>query len=62
MNPQEHILSQILGPGSLLNCARDQGKHQILVAIDQLLKCALVAGTAPLYELTLVEGLHRPPY
>ena len=55
MNPQEHVLSQILGPRSLLNCARDQGEHQILVAVDQLLKRALFAGTAPLHELTLVD-------
>ena len=62
MNPQKHVLREILGARSILNRAGDQGEHQILVAIDQLLKGAFVAGTAALRELALVDGLHAPKY
>ena len=55
MDPQEHILRQIFRPRSVLHRARDQGEHQILVAIDQFLKRAFIAGTAALDELALVD-------
>ncbi len=62
MDPQKHILREIFRARSVLHRARDQGEHQILVPIDQLLKRALIASTAALDELALVDGLHPPPY
>ena len=62
VDPQEHVLRQIFRPRSILHRARDQGEHQILVPVDQLLKRALIAATAALDELALVAGLHRTPY
>ena len=62
MNAQEHVLRQIFRARPVLDRARDQGEHQIFVPIDQLLKCAFVAGTAALDELALVDIFHPPPY
>ena len=42
--------------------ARNQGEHQILVAIDQFLECMLIAGAAALDELALVDIFHPPSY
>src|SRR2546427_823058 len=46
VDPQEHVLGQILGPRPILHGAGNQREHQILEAVDQLLEGALVAGTA----------------
>ena len=62
VDPQEDVLRQIFRPRSVLHRARNQGEHQILVPVDQLLKRALIASTAALDELALVDGLHRTPY
>ena len=62
MDPQEHFLREILGAGPILHRAGDQGVHEIFVTIDQLLKRTLVAGTAALDELALVDSLHPPRY
>jgi hypothetical protein len=62
MNPQEYVLRQILRARSIHHRARDQGEHQILVAIDQFLERMLIAGPAALDELSLVDIFHPPPY
>src|SRR5438093_13763728 len=62
MNPKEHLLREILGPRSVLDRARDQRKHQVLVSIDQLLKRSLVPPAAAIDELPLVGWVHQPWY
>jgi hypothetical protein len=62
VDPQEHVLREVLGARSILYRARDQGKHQILVAIDQFLKRVLISGPAALDELALVDIFHPLPY
>ena len=41
---------------------RDQGKHQILVAIDEFLERAFISGPAALDELALVDIFHPLSY
>ena len=62
MDAQEDVLREVLGARSILYRARDQGEHQILVAIDQFLERVLIAGPAALDELALVDIFHPPPY
>ena len=62
MDAQEDVLRQVLGARSILNRPRDQGKHQILVAIDQFLKRVLISGPAALDELALVDIFHPLSY
>ena len=62
MDPQEDILREILGARSILHRPRDQGKHQILVAVDQFLERVLISGPAALDELALVDIFHPPSY
>ena len=62
MDPQEHVLREILGARGILYRTRNQGEDQTLVSFDQLLKGAFVAGTAALHELALVDGGHAPKY
>ena len=62
VDPQEHVLGQIFGPGPILHGAGNQREHQIFEAVDQLLERALIAGTAALDELALVDSLHPPTY
>jgi len=62
MDPEKNLLREILGPRPILNRARDQCEYEALIAVDQLLKRALVAGTAPLDEGARVDWLHPPPY
>ena len=62
MDPQEHILREVLGARSILYSARDQGKHQILVAVDQFLERVLISGPAALDELALVDIIHPLSY
>ena len=62
VDAQEHVLREILRARSILHRARDQGEHQILVAIDQFLERVLIAGPAALDELALVDILHPPSY
>ena len=60
MDPQEHVLREILSARSILDGPRDQGEHQVLVPVDQFPEGALVAAAAALDELALVDGLHQP--
>jgi hypothetical protein len=62
MDPQEDVLGQVLGARSILYSPRDQGKHQILVAVDQFLKGVLISGPAALDELALVDIFHPLSY
>ena len=62
VHPKKNLLREILGPRPILHRAGDQGVHEILVAVDQVLKRTLVAGTAALDELALVDRLHPPRY
>ncbi len=62
VDAQEHVLREVLRARSILHRARNQGEHEVLVAIDQFLKCLLIAGAATLDELTLVDILHPPSY
>ena len=57
MDSKEDILRQILRARPILNGTRDQGEHQLFVAVDELVKRPLVAETAPLDELALVDGV-----
>ena len=58
MDPEEHVLREILRARSILYGAGNQREHQILVSLDELLKGAFVASTAAFDELGLVSGLH----
>ena len=58
MDPQKHLLREILGPRPILNRASNQCEHQRLVTVDQFLKRALIASTAAFDELALVDSLH----
>ena len=62
MDAQEHVLREILGARSILYGARDQGEHEILVAIDQFLERVLITRAAALDELALVDIFHPPSY
>ena len=60
MNAQEDLLREILGTRPILHRAGDQGEHQVLVPVDQLLEGAVIAAAAAFDELALVDGLHQP--
>ena len=62
MHAQEHVLREILGPGAILHRAGDQGEHQILVPIDQLLKSALIACRQRSTSSRSLTGSIRTPY
>ena len=62
MDSQEDVLDKVLSARSILYRARDQGKHQILVAVDQFLERVLISGPAALDELALVDILHPLSY
>ena len=62
MHAQEDVLRHVLRPRPVLNGPRDQGEHQILVAIDQLVERPLLACPAALNEGALTgwgERVHR---
>src|SRR5688572_26179536 len=48
---EEHVLRELLGPGTVGNAPRDQRKDQALVLIDQLPKGGFIALPAPLDQL-----------
>jgi hypothetical protein len=65
VDAQEHILREIFGSGSILHRPCNQGEHEILVAVDQLLKGPFVPDPAALDERALPGGggrVHRPRY
>ena len=62
VDAQKDVLREILGPRSILHRPRDQGKHQILVAIDEFLERAFISGSAALDELALVDIFHPLSY
>ena len=62
VDPEEHLLREVLSARAVLDGPGDQREHQILVPIDQLLKPALVAPSAAVDELPLVRRLHSPRY
>lgn len=55
MHAEEHLLREILRARAILDCARDQREHEILVSIDEDLERSLVTRTAAFHELALVE-------
>src|SRR5262249_48912982 len=58
MHPQKDFLSEILGARAIDARSSNQSEHQVLVAVDQFRKRALVALATALDELALVDGLH----
>ena len=61
MDAKEDVLRQVFGPRFVLDRPRNQREDQVLVAIDQLLKCAFIATAAALDELALMDGVKHPP-
>ena len=62
MHAQEDILGQILGAPAVLNRSRDEGEHEVLVAINQFAERIVVARAAPFDECSLGGRIHPPAY